>query len=88
MRRPPTQDHHRGHHEVAGELGLRKDNHRDVNYCTEKAASLMGNDRRFRQLDIVVDDVYEIEMNKKTVTYALPVHVGFFVLQYAKMRML
>ena len=48
----------------------------------------MVNDRRFRQLDIVVDDTYEIEMNKKTVKYSLPVHVGFFVLQYAKMRML
>ena len=64
------------------------DRHRDVNYCTEKAASLMVNDRRFRQLDVVVDDAYEIQMNKKTVTYTLPVHVGFFVLQYAKMRML
>ena len=64
------------------------DRHRDVNYCTEKVASLMVNDRRFRQLDVVVDDAYEIEMNKKTVTYTLPVHVGFFVLQYAKMRML
>ena len=64
------------------------DRHRDVNYCTEKAASLLVNDRRFRQLDVVVDDAYEIEMNKKTVTYTLPVHVGFFVLQYAKMRML
>ena len=64
------------------------DRHRDVNYCTEKAASLMVNDRRFRKLDVVHDDVYEIEMNKKTVTYTLPVHVGFFVLQYAKMRML
>ena len=62
------------------------DRHHDVNYCTEKAASLMANDRRFRQLDIVVDDAYEIEMSKKTVTYALPVHVGLFVLQYAKMR--
>ena len=64
------------------------DRHRDVNYCTEKAASLMVNDRRFRQLDVVVDDAYEIEINKKTVTYTLPVHVRFFVLQYAKMRML
>ena len=65
------------------------DRHRDMKYCTEKAASLMVNDRRFRQLDVVVvDDAYEIAMNKKTVTYALPVHVGFFVLQYAKMRML
>ena len=64
------------------------DRHRDVNYCTEKAASLMFNDRRFRQLDIVVDDAYEIELSKTTVTYTLPVHVGFFVPQYAKMRML
>ena len=38
--------------------------------------------------DVVVDDAYEIEMNKITVTYALFVHVVFFVLQYAKMRML
>ena len=64
------------------------DRHRDVNYWTEKAASLKVNDRRFRQLDIVVDDAYEIEMSKRTVTYTLPVHVGFFVLQYAKMRIL
>ena len=42
------------------------DRHRGVNYCTEKAASLMVNDRRFRQLDVVVDDAYGIAMNKKT----------------------
>ena len=64
------------------------DRHRDVNYCAEKAASRLVNNRRFRQLDVVVDDAYEIEMSKRTVTYALPIHVGFFVLQYAKMRML
>ena len=64
------------------------DRHRDVSYCTEKAASLLVNDKRFRQLDMVVDDAYEIELNKKTVKYTLPVHVGFFVLQYAKLRML
>ena len=61
------------------------DRFRDVNYCTEKAASVMVSDRRFRQLDVVVD---KVEMNTKTVTYTLAVHVGFFVLQYAKMRML
>ena len=64
------------------------DRHRDVSYCTEKAASLLVNNKRFRQLDMVVDDAYEIELNKKTVKYTLPVHVGFFVLQYAKLRML
>ena len=64
------------------------DRHRDVKYCTEKATSLTVNDRRFRQLDVVVDDAYEITMNKKSVTYALSVHVGLFVLQYAKMHIL
>ena len=64
------------------------DRHRDVKYCTEVEASRMINDRRFRQLDVVIDNAYEIEMSKRTVTYALPIHVGFFVLQYAKMRML
>ena len=64
------------------------DRHRNVSYYTEKAAPLMVNDKQFRQLDIVVDDAYDIEMNKKMVKYTLPVHVGFFVLQYAKMRVL
>ncbi len=59
-----------------------------MKYYTEVEASRMINDRRFRQLDVVVDNAYEIEMSKRTVTYALPIHVGFFVLQYAKMRML
>ena len=71
-----------------GKTITKVDRHRDVKYCTEKAASLMVNDRRVRQLDVVVDDAYELEVNKKTVRYALPVHVGFFVLLYAKMRML
>ena len=32
------------------------DRHRDVSYCMEKAASLMVSDKRFRQLEIAVDD--------------------------------
>ena len=46
------------------------DRHCEVKYCTEKAASVIINNTWFRQLDVVVDDAYEIEMNKKTVTYA------------------
>ena len=92
-RRPLTHVHHRRHHEVAAELGLRKDHHQrgptSLRQLLHGEGSIAPvNDRRFRQLDVVVDDAYELEMNKKTVTYTLPVHVGFFVLQYAKMRML
>ena len=66
------------------------DRHRDVKYCTEVGTSLsllVGN-KRFRQLDVVTDDAYEVTSNKARVTYDLPLHIGFFVYQYAKLRML
>ena len=64
------------------------DRHRDVKYCTEIGTSSLINNKRFRQLDVVTDDGYEIEMNKSVVKYTLPLHIGFFVYQYAKLRML
>ena len=63
------------------------DRHHDVKYCTEVGTSALNN-KRFRQLDVVTDDAYEIEMNKSVVKYTLPLHIGFFVYQYAKLRML
>ena len=66
------------------------DRHRDVKYCTEVGTSLsllIGN-KRFRQLDVVAEDAYEVTSNKARVTYDLPLHIGFFVYQYAKLRML
>ena len=66
------------------------DRHRDVKYCTEVGTSLsllVGN-KRFRQLDVVTDDAYEVTSSKARVTYDLPHHIGFFVYQYAKLRML
>ena len=64
------------------------DRHRDVKYCTEIGTSALINNKRFRQLDVVTEDAYEIEMNKSVVKYTLPFHIGFFVYQYAKLRML
>ena len=55
------------------------DRHRDVQYCTDVGASMLINNRRFYQLDVVVDNAYEIEMDKKVVKYSLPHHIGFFV---------
>ena len=64
------------------------DRHRNVKYCTEVGTSACINNKRFRQLDVVTDDVYEITSNKACLTYDLPLHIGFFVYQYAKLRML
>ena len=64
------------------------DRHRDVKYCTEIGTSALINNKRFRQLEVVTKDAYEIEMNKSVVKYTLPLPIGFFVYQYAKLRML
>ena len=64
------------------------DRHRKVKYCTAVGASLLISNKRFCQLDVVTDDAYEITSSKARVTYDLPHHIGFFVYQYAKHRML
>ena len=64
------------------------DRHRKVKYCTEVGTSSHINNKRFRQLDVVAEDAYEVTSNKARVTYDLPHHIGFFVYQYAKLRML
>ena len=55
------------------------DRHRNVTYSTEVGTSACVNNKRFRQLDVVTDDAYEITSNKARVTYDLPHHIGFFV---------
>ena len=64
------------------------DRHRDIKYCTEVGTSACVNNKRFCQLDVVAEDAYEVTSNKARVTYDLPLHIGFFVYQYAKLRML
>ena len=64
------------------------DRHRDTKYCTEVGTSSHINNKKFRQLDVVTEDAYEVTSNKARVTYDLPLHIGFFVYQYAKLRML
>ena len=64
------------------------DRHRDIKYSTEVGTSALVNNKRFRQLDVFAEDAYEIEMNKSVVKYTLPLHIVFFVYQYAKLRML
>ena len=71
-----------------GKMVTNVDRHRDVKYYTEVGTSALINNKRFRQLDVVADDAHEIELNKKVVKFTLPLHIGFFVYQYAKLRML
>ena len=64
------------------------DRHCNVTYSTEVGTSALISNKRFRQLDVVTADAYEVTSNKSVVKYTLPLHIGFFVYQYAKLRML
>ena len=52
------------------------DRHRDTKYCTEVNTSQFINSNRFRQLDVITEDTYEVALNKSVVRYNLPLHIG------------
>ena len=46
------------------------------------------NTKNFRRLDHINDQLYEVELVKAEIEHREPIIVGFFILQYAKLRML
>ncbi|KAL9961203.1 hypothetical protein ACROYT_G030104 [Oculina patagonica] len=65
-----------------------QERHREVKFCEEAKASRLINTPFFRQIDQIDEYTYEVQSCKKTVKLNLPVQIGFFVYQYAKLRML
>jgi hypothetical protein len=63
-------------------------NHRDVHYVTSDKTSKLVNEPRFQKLTELTEEVCEVEMAKKNINWGLPLQIGFFVYQYAKLRML
>ena len=63
--------------------------HRDTFYSKDKddIARKVANPK-FKKLVELNDGLVELELGKKTVVWALPLQIGFFVYQYAKLRML
>ena len=65
-----------------------QERHRDVKFCDSTKASQLINTPYFRQLEPIDDDTYEVHSAKKRINLNLPTQIGFFVYQYAKLRML
>ena len=59
-----------------------------VNYTDEDGAQRAINSNYFRRLDEVDRDIYEVHTSYRAVRFNLPFHIGFFVLNYAKEKML
>ena len=72
-----------------GKTLTNKARHLDILYCTDTTTSQKWiNDPRFRQQTELTDTLTEIEVSKKIIRWDLPSVIGFFVYQYAKLRML
>ncbi|GFN95579.1 hypothetical protein PoB_002208500 [Plakobranchus ocellatus] len=65
------------------------ENRRDVVYSTSENVGKLVNDRLFRTcIPLDHNDLFEVDSAKNKVRWNLPLQIGFFVYQYAKLRML
>ena len=74
-----------------GSLIMDKTRHHDIQYLQgENETCLKINDPLFRKLDCLdpEEQYYEVEMAKRKIKLDLPIQLGYFILQYAKLRML
>ncbi|XP_048238897.1 uncharacterized protein LOC124129020 [Haliotis rufescens] len=72
-----------------GSVLINKEKHQTVSYvCGQTAASTQVNFPQFRKLTELGDEYFEVEKAKKVIRLDTPVQLGYFILQYAKLRML
>jgi hypothetical protein len=72
-----------------GSLLMDKEKHQDIRYISGKAkAVVMANDNDFKNMTELGKNMFELEMAKSQIVVDLPIQVGYFVLQIAKLRML
>jgi hypothetical protein len=72
-----------------GGLLMNKEKHKKVSFVEGHHDALRKtNSPQFRQMEILDKDLFEIQMAKKRIKMDLPIQLGFFILQLAKLRML
>ena len=71
-----------------GKLITNKEKHHDIVYVNESEIGTEIMDKHFYNLNELPDGYYEVEKTKKKINVDLPIHLGVFILNYAKLRML
>ena len=61
--------------------------HTVAKYLTDKKTHAAFNSKLFKKLDHVNNSMYEVELVKAQIEHKEPIIVGFFIFQYAKLRM-
>ena len=62
--------------------------HTITKYLNDEKTHEAINEPLFKRLNTVQKNLYEIELLKSTIEHKEPIIVGFFILQYAMLRML
>ena len=71
-----------------GKLITNKEKHHDIVYVNESEIGTEIMDEHFYNLTELPDGYYKVEKSKKKINLDLPIHLGVFILNYAKLRML
>ena len=71
-----------------GKLITNKEKHHDIVYVDESEIGTEITDEHFYSLTELPDGYYEVEKTRKKINLDLPIHLGVFILSYAKLRML
>ena len=62
--------------------------HTVTKYVTDEKTHSAINSKMLKQLNHITDQLYEVELVKSEIEHREPIIVGFFILQYAKLRLL
>ena len=72
-----------------GSMLLDPTKHRNIRYAFDSHnVSRQVNQPTFRHFNKLESDFFEVEHSKKQTVFGMPIQLGFFILQYAKLRML
>ena len=71
-----------------GKLITNKEKHHDIVYVNEAEIGSEIMDEHFYNLTERPNGYYEVEKTKKKINLNLPIHLGVFILNYAKLQML
>ena len=62
--------------------------HTNTKYVKGSQVDKFINNRFFKTMNDLPEQIYEVEMSKTRIEHKEPIIVGFFILQYAKLTML
>ena len=62
--------------------------HTVTKYLNDEKTHSATNSKMFKRLNHITDQLYEVELVETEIEHREPIIVGFFILQYAKLRML